>query len=209
MKTCCYCGMENDDDAAACVGCGTSEFSPAVEHKPSNPVPVPPRNGDHAKKGRGSRSVLGGFLLGTMALVWLVQGKDSGKWPFRAWVLFGAMVLAGFLSLGAGILSSGSTREERLRSLPATGLKVLFGLLVVAALLGFAFGIRSIFPSLDKGSLKLAVVLSMALTLGLFLFGRSLVFAMRLSRAQKRMTHAMTSARDRPEANQRQGHGPH
>jgi hypothetical protein len=160
-------------------------------------------------KERGSLVVLGGCALGLMAVVWVGQGKHSGNWPFRAWVLFWAMVLAGFLSLGAGVLATGATREERLRSLPATRLKLLFGLLALAAFLGFGFGLHSIFPSLDKGLLRLAVVVSVAVTFCLLLFGMNLVFGMQSRRMRKRIDDAMRSARDGTEANQRHGHGPH
>jgi hypothetical protein len=43
MKTCAYCGKENDDDAVCCRECGTEGFKEsAAEDKPAEPVPQEP-----------------------------------------------------------------------------------------------------------------------------------------------------------------------
>lgn len=39
MKSCTYCGGENDDQAVICTGCGTAEFKTPVLDAPISPAP--------------------------------------------------------------------------------------------------------------------------------------------------------------------------
>jgi MFS family permease len=166
------------------------------------------RSGGRIGSGRSLLLTLGAFLLGLMAVVWCVQGKDSDHWRFRAWVVFGGGILLGLLSLGVGFLATGTTREERLRVMPATGLNVLFGLVALAVLFGFIRGVHSLFPSLDKGELKTAMELAVAVTFGLLVFGGRLFLTAQSKRIQKRMDKAMRNALDGTAANKQRDGGP-
>jgi uncharacterized integral membrane protein len=165
------------------------------------------RSGDRARNRRAFLPVFGGLLLGLMALVWFAQGQDSGNWPIQAWVLFWALIVSGLLAGGAGVLAAGTTREERLRSLPATGMKVLFGVLACAAWLGLVSGIHSVFPSLDNRALRIAATVSVTVIFGVVLLGAMSLFTIQSKRIKKRINRAMKNAHDGMETNQRSDDG--
>ena len=61
---------------------------------------------------RSFHLTLGGFALILPVFIWITDGKNSGSWPFHAWILLFLLVIGGAWIFLFGILAS----DERIDS---------------------------------------------------------------------------------------------